>query len=200
MNEPHVLDHSMSNNIDLLKSEFLKGIYEDEPESQHCENVCLISHEPLGDDKITLLCNHTFNYFPLYNEIVQQKLHVNKYISSLRLSISQIKCPYCCKVQNKILPYIQLPKVEKIRGVNYPPKMSMTTHRCSAVLISGKRKGEKCNRPCVSELCSIHINKQCCAKSKCKAVLASGKRKGELCNVYINSGEYCGRHIKKLHM
>ena len=38
------------------------------------ENVCLISKEGLNDNFITLPCKHTFNYIPLYKEIILQKI------------------------------------------------------------------------------------------------------------------------------
>ena len=31
--------------------------------------VCMISHEPLTYNAITLSCKHSFNYIPLYNEL-----------------------------------------------------------------------------------------------------------------------------------
>ena len=36
-------------------------------------NTCLITNEPLGKNKITLPCNHSFNYLPLYKEVCKQK-------------------------------------------------------------------------------------------------------------------------------
>ena len=33
------------------------------------EAVCMISHEPLTYNSITLSCKHSFNYLPLYNEL-----------------------------------------------------------------------------------------------------------------------------------
>ena len=36
-------------------------------------NLCLISYEKLTDNSITLDCKHSFNYYPLYQEIYNQK-------------------------------------------------------------------------------------------------------------------------------
>ena len=35
--------------------------------------ICLISNEPLDDNSVCLECNHEFNYFYLYNEVIKQK-------------------------------------------------------------------------------------------------------------------------------
>ena len=42
-------------------------------------NLCLISYEKLTDNSITLDCKHSFNYYPLYQEIYNQKRNFNKY-------------------------------------------------------------------------------------------------------------------------
>ena len=38
------------------------------------KKLCLISNQPLMDDSIKLKCNHTFNYQPLFMEILKQKI------------------------------------------------------------------------------------------------------------------------------
>ena len=74
-----------------------------EEENEDEEEICLISNEKLGKYKITLPCNHSFNYVALYNEILNQKNNwiKIKHISHLetqKLGSYQIKCPYCRKI------------------------------------------------------------------------------------------------------
>lgn len=82
-------------------------------------NVCMISHEPLTYNAITLSCNHSFNYLPLFNELC---LYNNK---------SFIHCPYCRTKADKLIPYIPLPYVTKIYGINWPSKWCMPAPKCS---------------------------------------------------------------------
>ena len=37
--------------------------------SSSYDNICLISKEPLHPNHITLVCNHKFNYIPIYKEV-----------------------------------------------------------------------------------------------------------------------------------
>ena len=100
------------------------------------ETVCLISKESLNDNFITLPCNHTFNYIPLYKEIILQKILPNS-LEISRLSPHQIRCPYCRLTINNLLPYIPLNNVEKITNVNYPSNKCMKHLDCEQKLKNG---------------------------------------------------------------
>ena len=100
------------------------------------ENVCLISKEVLNDNFITLPCNHTFNYIPLYKEVILQKISANT-LETSRLSPHQIRCPYCRLIVNNLLPYIPLNNVEKITNVNYPLNKCMKHLECGQKLKNG---------------------------------------------------------------
>ena len=100
------------------------------------ENVCLISKELLNDNFITLPCNHTFNYIPLYKEIILQKISPNS-LEISRLTPNQIRCPYCRLTINNLLPYIPLTNVEKITNVNYPLNKCMKHLDCEQKLKNG---------------------------------------------------------------
>lgn len=65
---------------------------------------CLITGDPLGPYFVTLKCSHTFNYLPLYNELITQKC-VKNTLEVVRLGANQLKCPYCRTIQNGILPF-----------------------------------------------------------------------------------------------
>ena len=114
--------------------------------NDNSNNICLITYEKLTENSIMLECNHNFNYFPLYQEIINQKKNFNKYFDINKLKINEIKCPYCRNINNKLLPYIPYKNVKKISGVNYPENLCMKNkHTCSWVFKSGKNKGISCN-------------------------------------------------------
>ena len=98
------------------------------------ENKCMISHLPLVYNSVTLPCKHSFNYMPLYTEL---RLHNNN---------KNITCPYCREVSNKLIPFIPLPTVKKVFGVNYPADKCLPAPECSFLLKMGSRKGSKCGR------------------------------------------------------
>lgn len=97
---------------------FYEELYKslDEPEDETEVNVCLISNKPLEEDCITLSCNHRFNYDAIYNDIYN---HKKKYNAMERNAVkaTQIRCPYCRTIQNKLLPEKQ--GYKNVHGVNF---------------------------------------------------------------------------------
>ena len=67
--------------------------------NNHEENKCLISGSELSENAITLECGHSFNYIPLFNDLVCYKYpkHQGHYIYSdnLYLKEHELRCPYC---------------------------------------------------------------------------------------------------------
>ena len=107
--------------------------------------ICMISHEPLTYNAITLSCKHSFNYIPLYNELC---IHNNKLF---------IICPYCrCKI-DKLIPYIPLPTIGKIHGVNYPLKMCMPAPKCLFIIKSGLSCAHNGIEDATGIFCSKHL-------------------------------------------
>lgn len=105
-------------------------------------NCCLLSHEPLSDNYITLPCNHTFNYIPLCNEMsTRQKAH-SKFKYCKPLTNKGICCPYCRKKYTKLLPYIPI--------YNYPysnifsASNCIELHKCEYCIKSGKNRNKLC--------------------------------------------------------
>ena len=91
---------------------------DDEEEEFKKENMCLITNKPLTENYITLDCKHTFNYEPLYNDVYQHKYNFYT-MEPNKLKSSQLRCPYCRQVQNKLLPYHEnMKNIKKIQGVN----------------------------------------------------------------------------------
>ena len=136
----------------LLNDELNKKYKEDEE-----RKYCLISKEPLEDIHIKLTCNHYFNYEPIFNEIIKQKVKKN-YKEVQKLRKYEIKCPYCRNVQTELLPYNQ--SFKKIKLVNWPPNKSMESpylkEKCCYIFKSGKKKGLSCGKPCNKDYCKTH--------------------------------------------
>jgi len=94
-------------------------IEEEENKTEEDNNKCLITNQPLIDKYITMKCGHKFNYIPLYNDLSNHKQKFNNMEGSNRLQICQIRCPYCRKKQNELLPYYEELGLKKINGVNF---------------------------------------------------------------------------------
>ena len=108
------------------------------------DNMCLISGEKLSMNHIVLPCKHSFNYYPLYLEIISQKCKTNL-LNIDHLQKSQIKCPYCRNISNKFLPYISsIEGVCKIKYVNCPDSGCMSHRFCGWKFKSGKHKNSIC--------------------------------------------------------
>ena len=189
----------LEDNINFYEE--LKNIdSEDEVE----ENICLLTFLPLDQNKITLPCNHSFNFIPLYQEILAQKNNLNKCLETNYVSNYQIKCPYCRIIHNFLLPHIKLTdNMIFSNGVNSPEKYSMSFHTCKHILTSGKNKNQECNRTAFYKnkncLCTMHhriYDKKQLKENQCCAIIKRGKRAGEECGAktYDNT-TYCKRHL-----
>jgi len=123
-------------------------------------SLCLLTHQTLEKNYITLDCSHNFNYIPLYKEICCQKMPT--YLETTNLLINQIKCPYCRNITNKLLPFIKIEDCTSKRGVNYPSKYCMKLHTCSWYNKTGKNKNIQCDKSAyesdVGIFCSAHQN------------------------------------------
>jgi len=134
----------------------LNNDYVDEISSSN-DNMCLISNKIIDKtSSITLQCGHEFNYLPLFNEIVNQKINKSR-LEVVKLKEFQIKCPYCRNVQNKLIPYIKMKGIRKITYVNNPVNWTMCENTCNYRFKSGKRKGNTCDSLCYFEYCNTHI-------------------------------------------
>jgi len=99
---------------------FYEELYKslDEEQDKQCENICLITNEPLTDKYVTLICGHKFNYVPLFNSVKNYKSTPNN-LEKTKLKINEIKCPYCRKIQKHVLPYHSELGINRTMGVNY---------------------------------------------------------------------------------
>ena len=174
------------------------------------DDTCLISHQPLNDTKIKLMCGHSFNYEAIFKELYNQKYHMPK-TEIQKVLNNEIKCPYCRKIQKGILPYVS--GFEKVKYVNSPASLIMMCNNCIYIFKSGKNKGNACNKKCIDEYCSrclyyikkrakknstIHKDEDSNANSYlCNATIKSGLRKGLLCRHPAKFNGKCGIHKNK---
>jgi len=80
---------------------------------------CLISKEPIIN-KITLPCNHSYEYVYLYEEIKQQKQRHKSYF----------KCPYCRTMYTGTIPYYEIEDIEKIPYINGNDRTVIPVLKC----------------------------------------------------------------------
>jgi len=171
-------------------------------EADETHETCPISGGTLATDHVRLACSHTFNPSAILLEVKRQKTTYSS-LERQKLGKYELKCPYCRAVQKGVLPYRE--GDVKIEGVNWPPAKVHKGHKCSAVLKTGKRAGQRCNRPSVCTLCRAHKGRMVAAVP-CEAILKSGGRKGEQCacqarHKAVNSLNetvlrLCGKHIR----
>lgn len=160
-------------------------------------NRCLISNDVLEDRRVTLPCNHAFNYVPLYNAILLEKEAPNNFRSFL--GRSELRCPYCREVFDRVLPYYEREGVNRVRGVNAnPPSSTMACFQCAHVF---RGKAHACPAPAhitaAGTFCTKHAaafaNKQASQQcERCNAPLKS--KKGAKCQNRALPGGGCRRH------
>ena len=117
--------------------------------------LCLISNMPLTENFVQMKCGHKFNYIPLYNDILNHKKKFN-IMEHQALKNIEIRCPYCRKVQQELLPYHKYPGVKEVHGVNYFDPSVVLKNQCACCnhtnmkFITGKceyemmEEGEEC--------------------------------------------------------
>ena len=158
-------------------------------------NNCMITHLPLTLNAVTLNCKHSFNYIALYTELC---IHNNK---------KSISCPYCRITSEKYIPFIPLPNVNRVPGVNAPESKCMPAPTCSLILTNGPRKGDVCGKNGVEYhtgvFCVKHIENSTTAANEWTAemaVLCKTKKIAELKELLKAKGLKVGGAKKELVM
>ena len=188
------------NKTDIFNSLLIDSIFENEIITNDVD-TCLISDEPLTDTNIKLKCGHSFNYDSIFNEIKIRKKNICRY-NGTKIKMWSIQCPYCRKIQVGILPYLD--GYEKIKYVNWPPKHSFCSSKCSYIFKRGKNKGKECGKRCIKKFCKYHYkynskNKENIEISNqipklfekkyvyalCEHTLTRGPNKGNQCNTKV---------------
>tara|TARA_Y100000591_G_C21836611_1_gene702938 strand:- start:1991 stop:2503 length:513 start_codon:yes stop_codon:yes gene_type:complete len=136
--ENYILEGNINFNEELLKLLCKEENVENE------KKICLISGEELRENYVTLQCGHSFNYDSIFNELKNQRK--KNRLESHKTSKNEIKCPYCRRIHNGILNHVE--GYNKVLNVNCKviEKVELNTkfNICSAIIKSGKRKGQKC--------------------------------------------------------
>ena len=137
-------------------------------------NVCLISNLPLTDNFVTLECKHKFNYMPLYNDLVNHKKKYNT-MERKTLKCTEIRCPYCRNIQNKLLPYYDDIEISKVHGVNHINESTLIMNQFDNVSFKSYIAGNcshvyLCNdgttMPCKNSMVTLLCDKYYCANHK----------------------------------
>jgi len=89
---------------------------------------CLITNEKLKEGYVTMLCNHSFNYIPLFNDLLHHKKTL--YLETQMLKTNEIRCPYCRNKQAVLLPYYEFMGLPKISGINYFKRVGTFVGNC----------------------------------------------------------------------
>jgi len=137
------------------------------------DNKCLLTGDTLLPDHVKLECGHSFNYQPLFKEVLFQKCAVlpknmssfittsyvknnyhkqeivsHNYNSSInmetnKLQYNEVKCPYCRTVTPFLLPYYPYPEVKQVRYVNSPTNLCLPGVKCE--YFTKKNQSKTCN-------------------------------------------------------
>ena len=148
------MNYILEGNINF-NSELLKMICEEESEDNNDTEQCLIGGEPLLNSHVTLKCGHKFNYLNIIEEVKRQR--IPSILEVQKIKRNQIKCPYCRKIQDGLLPF-HASLSAKIYGVNWPPSQMLHRFHCKAMYKYGKKRGQLCRKPSCSKYCNRHKN------------------------------------------
>ena len=183
------------------QDEFLKFLNDDDEDvNDNVNNNCLISHEPLDDSKINLPCGHSFNYYPLYKEIYNQK-KVKNVTEIVYLKVNQIKCPYCRAIHNYLIPYREMEGVSLVYSVNSPRKYVFYENKCQYVYSKGKNAGNICGICCIDKYCNSHkkyLNDKTIGKTSIKSKVEEVDRCKHILLRGPNKGKECGNKVCKI--
>jgi hypothetical protein len=104
------------------------------------KNPCLICHQD-NESSIILPCSHEYH-----------KYCISEYMTNLKKT--QLKCPYCLKSISQ-LRYGSI--VNGIQSQIITKKKPTTPNGCTAIIKSGKNKGNQCDKRCkTNTFCGMH--------------------------------------------
>jgi len=159
---------------------------------ENYEEKCLISNEPLTDKYVSLNCGHKFNYIPLYNDIINHKTKFNYMeTSSRRSTTNEIRCPYCRKKHQGVLPYYEEFGLKKVNAVNYYDPYSTTNayHKCEYLY---PNQNYDPNKP-DSIINAPYLNNTKCHMTGFKIAIHNSENPSQPIN-YGDSKHYCYYH------
>ena len=160
----------------------LKWLDENENDIEEINEICPISKQSI-QNKITLSCGHSFEYFNLFKELIVQngpKYH---------------KCPYCRKTNEGFIPYYDIENMQNYYKVkNRLNNFNNNYLQCQHVFKTGKNKGLNCNK-CAHQF--SHGN-YCFSHKKLKVAKPKVEKEPKLqCTKILKNGNYCKKYCAK---
>ena len=126
-------------------------------------STCLITGNPITDE-CKLKCNHSYNYDSLFTEVYNQKINP-KFKNDIHLKDNELKCPYCRKIQQELLPERQ--KIFRVTTKNKEYELDpniVPTVECLRIFEQGKCALPSCSKKQVTfikrlnqHVCCFHI-------------------------------------------
>lgn len=126
-------------------------------------STCLITGNPIVDE-CKLKCNHSYNYDSLLTEVYNQKINP-KFKNDVHLKDNEVKCPYCRKIQQGLLPERQ--KIFRVTTINKDYELDpiiVPTVECLQNFEQGKCALPSCNKKQVTfikrlneHVCCFHM-------------------------------------------
>ena len=118
---------------------------------------CLISGLPLKDP-VKLTCGHVFNYEPIFKDVFNQKVNP-QFKNNAPLKVDNFRCPYCRKIQKKLLP--ENNKVYKVSTIDPDYEIGANMYSSGLSLFLGKCSVPFCTKKYVFckknlSLCCFH--------------------------------------------
>lgn len=206
MNESQdILINTKSKEQNKMSKLFYSMLNEDTVMEYDDSGKCLITHEPLNSNHIKLNCGHEFNYLPLFKYLVNFKKLFNR-DEHKRLNSQQVICPYCRTIQDSLIPYIEIPGVKKIHGVNsimYSPSMKGRCESlgCSSttVHIFYPENKSYCYYHCCIEVRKNESKnkKEEKLQNRCTYVYVRGVNAGKQCPTIAKVNCLCSKHSPK---
>jgi hypothetical protein len=188
--------YTVEGNIDFYQS------LQQEEEVDYCDtNKCLITHQPLDPPTaVTLECQHSFNYLPLYQYVLTSKTSKFTNLESTRLKASQIKCPFCRNVQNSLLPSpppgIDAKVIHGVNAIEYSPVMAglCSFARCpsTSVYLCYHNNQTYCFHHRHFMKKKWDMEKEKMQTPKCQYQFVRGVHKGTMCGKTITKNIDCG--------
>jgi hypothetical protein len=163
------------------------------------QKYCLISKMPLSEFSVKLKCGHSFNYIPLYYDLVNfKKKSNNSEKSQNRLNIDELRCPFCRSKQKGILPYYDKLKLKKVNGINY---LSPITVDKTINLYKNKQCEFQSNLLCINKEGNSNetipqLSNIVCFERKTKPICIYNPTNPEEYNNYGDDKCYCDAHRK----
>ena len=99
------MNYNIENGLNFYET-LKQSIASHDSEKNEQEGICPISNTPLETYFFTFECGHKFNYAPLFKDLYNHKKKYN-FMEGIKghLNMNEIRCPFCRKKQNGLLPY-----------------------------------------------------------------------------------------------